>query len=525
MRSFVIMVAAVLFYASHASAQNLSRSNPLESTQFSSHRVHSTSTADHIELTFKKERVPENRSIQLKVNQDHQNWNFGDVAFTLSSSEIWKIDRASGEASQVIGTNSDIILGDIEFDSMGNLYFLDKGIPQEKSGNIYVFGNDNRLYRLLDPGSILVFNPFGIHVSNDGYLYGTGWVTNEFGSTAIYYRFNLQNETWELFLCVANINPFIEASFPSDIHTLDVFGLDDFVVFTDQTIDGVLYDGSGVYFTSKNFDCLNSGFGPIWSGLPFVQPVSILPKFLVNPILSIVVADNTILPPICDFAAGVVIIDFTTDTLSIEGALCGEPFEFISDVADDVVPYAFFVADEGARKLFWIRQTEQLRWDLFEVIEFVDDTPEGIAVYFGEQGSTSNIALENSFNHKPSRQLTLRQNIIQGRGNGMNIDLNNFFGHNMPEQVKLFQNFPNPFNPTTLIRYNLKNASRVTLKIFNVLGETVATLLEDEFQPAGPRVIRWDGKDQFGRKLPSGIYFYRLRAGPFSSVRRMSLVR
>ncbi len=89
----------------------------------------------------------------------------------------------------------------------------------------------------------------------------------------------------------------------------------------------------------------------------------------------------------------------------------------------------------------------------------------------------------------------------------------------LPTEFALHQNFPNPFNPLTVIRYQLSVQSFVSLRIYNTLGEEVATLV-NEFQDAGFKSIRYDAST-----LPSGIYSYRLVAGEFSSVRKMLLVK
>ncbi len=92
------------------------------------------------------------------------------------------------------------------------------------------------------------------------------------------------------------------------------------------------------------------------------------------------------------------------------------------------------------------------------------------------------------------------------------------------KQFLLEQNYPNPFNPETDIRFQLPHASQVTVKIFNVLGEEVRTLVEARFE-AGYHNVRWDGKDKNGKPAASGVYFYELRAGNFSQVKKMSLLR
>lgn len=90
----------------------------------------------------------------------------------------------------------------------------------------------------------------------------------------------------------------------------------------------------------------------------------------------------------------------------------------------------------------------------------------------------------------------------------------------LPRGFALSQNHPNPFNPATRINYDLPEASNVRLTIHNILGQTVKVLV-DEYQDAGFRYTIWDGCDQSGRSVSSGVYFYRLDAGRFREVRKM----
>ncbi len=84
----------------------------------------------------------------------------------------------------------------------------------------------------------------------------------------------------------------------------------------------------------------------------------------------------------------------------------------------------------------------------------------------------------------------------------------------------LSQNVPNPFNPSTQIAYELAESAQVRLAIYNVLGQTVRVLAQ-EHQEAGYYQVRWDGKDAFGRTVSTGLYLYKLEAGPKVAVRKM----
>jgi hypothetical protein len=93
-----------------------------------------------------------------------------------------------------------------------------------------------------------------------------------------------------------------------------------------------------------------------------------------------------------------------------------------------------------------------------------------------------------------------------------------------PMQSQLAQNYPNPFNPTTTIQYSLPEASSVRLEIFDLLGRKVRTLVNAN-QPADNYAVLWDGKDDNGVNAPSGVYFYRLRAGRFEQSKKLILMK
>jgi hypothetical protein len=93
-----------------------------------------------------------------------------------------------------------------------------------------------------------------------------------------------------------------------------------------------------------------------------------------------------------------------------------------------------------------------------------------------------------------------------------------------PSQYSLKQNCPNPFNPGTQIEYALPQGGNVTLIIYNVIGQTVRVLV-DGYEGAGFRLVTWDGTDQSGREVASGVYFYRLNTNGFSQIRKMVKLR
>jgi hypothetical protein len=93
-----------------------------------------------------------------------------------------------------------------------------------------------------------------------------------------------------------------------------------------------------------------------------------------------------------------------------------------------------------------------------------------------------------------------------------------------PTDFGLRQNFPNPFNPTTIIQYALPKTSQVKVEVYNILGQKLRTLV-DETQEPGYKTINWDGKDDDGGEVSSGVYFCRIQAGDFVKSRKMTLLK
>ena len=88
----------------------------------------------------------------------------------------------------------------------------------------------------------------------------------------------------------------------------------------------------------------------------------------------------------------------------------------------------------------------------------------------------------------------------------------------------LVSNRPNPFNSTTQITYHLATPGPVRLVIYNIVGQVVATLV-DGFQETGAYQAAWDGRDWRGERVVSGVYLYRLQAGAFDEVRKMTILQ
>jgi hypothetical protein len=93
------------------------------------------------------------------------------------------------------------------------------------------------------------------------------------------------------------------------------------------------------------------------------------------------------------------------------------------------------------------------------------------------------------------------------------------FLNEIPKEFSLQQNYPNPFNPTTTIKFGLPKTTQVKLEVYNILGERVSELINQELN-AGTYELRFDAS-----KLSSGIYIYRLMAGDYTSVKKLMLLK
>jgi len=94
----------------------------------------------------------------------------------------------------------------------------------------------------------------------------------------------------------------------------------------------------------------------------------------------------------------------------------------------------------------------------------------------------------------------------------------------IPDTYRLEKNYPNPFNPSTIIGFQLPVKEHVELRIYNRLGQEVRTLVNEQYTMGSHNVV-WDGRDDRGRSVASGLYVYRLKAGGFVSTETMILVR
>jgi len=104
------------------------------------------------------------------------------------------------------------------------------------------------------------------------------------------------------------------------------------------------------------------------------------------------------------------------------------------------------------------------------------------------------------------------------------VAVNSDISRTVPAEFALYPNYPNPFNPTTTIGYDLPVNANVNIAIYDLLGKQVTTLVNED-QLAGTQSIIWDATDATGTSVTSGVYFYRLQTGSFQETGKMVLLK
>jgi len=107
----------------------------------------------------------------------------------------------------------------------------------------------------------------------------------------------------------------------------------------------------------------------------------------------------------------------------------------------------------------------------------------------------------------------------------LKMELSGLISHMaLPKEYELSQNYPNPFNPSTRIEFALPVAGHVAMDVYDILGRKVLTLV-DEYREAGRYTVEWDAVDNSGRRVSTGVYFYRIKSGGFEKSQKMLLLK
>jgi hypothetical protein len=122
------------------------------------------------------------------------------------------------------------------------------------------------------------------------------------------------------------------------------------------------------------------------------------------------------------------------------------------------------------------------------------------------------------------KEIDANAGIFQGVFNSNITSVRQNNSNYIPSTYKLFQNYPNPFNGQTIIKYQISTEGKMVLEIYDILGRKVRTLV-NESQLSGEYTLRWNGKNDNGGTIASGVYIYRMRIGTFVSSKKLMLLK
>jgi len=195
----------------------------------------------------------------------------------------------------------------------------------------------------------------------------------------------------------------------------------------------------------------------------------------------------------------------------------GGGLEFLADVPGQPLGFITYTSGYiygtalGGHRIYRISLTGEVEIFAGSGIAGTVDGPASTARFNGPNGIIANAAGDTLFiSDFTSQTVRIITDFVTDIEDAVSI----------PVEITLEQNYPNPFNPSTTIRYGLPSASEVTLKIFNMLGHEVATLVS-QHKPAGTHSATWNGTNHLGKQVASGIYFYRLQIGTHVTTKKM----
>jgi len=226
------------------------------------------------------------------------------------------------------------------------------------------------------------------------------------------------------------------------------------------------------------------------------------------------------------------------DTVIAWNNIAPESFEWISDVLDTVIinkdnitdTYNLQWAESKSVDLDSIHYLVYAKIGVYPVEEIYDTTVTTLPLTYQE-------FLENVFEETPGNGVTVRFSVsatdgidtikISGDDRVLYVNRYEFLStetNGMPTEFALHENYPNPFNPTTTLRFDLPEVSDATVTIFNMLGQKIKTFNMND-TPAGFHSIKWDATNDYGDPVGAGVYLYQLRANDFVKTKKMVLLK
>ena len=303
---------------------------------------------------------------------------------------------------------------------------------------------------------------------------------------------------------------------------------------------------AGGFSSEPNFDQVTSAFLDD-SGAPAPYGVRIIQKSYSNTGENFVLIRygfiNTTSQPLTDFYAGAFVdwdVDASTFATNLGGYDVARNLVYTFDTSGTPYFYGVAVLDglAGYRSTT-ATPNPTVRQGSFGFISTPDpSTPTNAGDYRNWQGTgpmTINpgdtawvtiaiVAGDDLAGIQANADSACAKSSMVGFTNCQVVGINDPLTQAVPDAFALYANYPNPFNPTTTIRYDLKESVDVKLEIYNVLGEKVRTLVNAR-EAAGRKKVVWDGRNDRGQVVSSGIYIYRLQAGDFVQSRKMMLLK
>lgn len=152
----------------------------------------------------------------------------------------------------------------------------------------------------------------------------------------------------------------------------------------------------------------------------------------------------------------------------------------------------------------------------------------GSALVHVRRGETAVLNLDFMIDETTMPQYTVERDITlrlrDNKGNEWAQDMTVQLGSAVPLETRLIGNFPNPCNPSTVIKYSIGKPGTVKLNIYNIQGQKIRTLVNNRQEP-GVYDVRWDGSDDRGNHAASGMYLYRLETGGYATSKKIMLVQ
>ena len=226
------------------------------------------------------------------------------------------------------------------------------------------------------------------------------------------------------------------------------------------------------------------------------------------------------------------------DTVIAWNNIAPESFEWISDVLDTVIinkdnitdTYNLQWAESKSVDLDSIHYLVNAKIGVYPVEEIYDTTVTTLPLTYQE-------FLENVFEETPGNGVTVKFSVsatdgkdtVKVSGDDRVVYVNRYEylsteSEGIPTEFALHENYPNPFNPTTTLRFDLPEVSSITLTIYNMLGQRVKTFNMND-TPAGFHSIKWNAINDYGDPVGAGVYLYQLRANQYLETRKMVLLK